>query len=461
MTIQSKKIGVFQLVLLSVSAIVSLRSLPLFAEMGVSIVFFLGIATVCFFIPISMAIAELSSTWPLAGGCYAWIKKAYGKSWAFYVMWAYWMESILWFPTMLIFIVAMLAHSLSPFYSNLESNKFFLVCGIVSIFWVLTFINFYGVRVSTAFSTFGVFFGTVLPICLIIFFGIYWYAKGEELNIVFSFSSVFPMFDFNNLVFFSGILLGISGIEIIAFYVNDVENPKTSIAKSVLISSFFILFVYVIGSLSVAMVVPKTEICLASGVVQALKIFFVKINMSFIVPFLAFLLLLGSLSGMNTWILGPARGLFVTAEDGFLPKFLSRVNSKNVPVNLLVVQAFVGSTLSVVFFLYVNSINGLIWIFVCLSFQFASFLYIMIFFSTLKLRKMYPDVYRPYKVPCVKIFSYLGISICIFTFFISYVQPSDINITNKGFYSFLLFFSFIFLMLPAFFLVFIKSFKKV
>ncbi len=65
---KKKKIGVFQLVLISISAIVSLKSLPLFAEMGFSIVFFLGIATMFFFIPITMVVSELSSTWPISGG---------------------------------------------------------------------------------------------------------------------------------------------------------------------------------------------------------------------------------------------------------------------------------------------------------------------------------------------------------------------------------------------------------
>ena len=455
----SKKIGVFQLFLLSLSAVISVKSLPLFAGMGFSIIFFLGVATLCFFIPIALVVAELSSTWPSSGGCYFWIKKAYGKYWAFLIMWAYWIESILWFPTMLIFTVSMLAHTLSPFFPQLENNSIFLVCGIIFIFWFLTYLNFYGVKISAFFSTLGVFFGTILPILLIILLGVYWLLKGENINISFNFSSLFPNFNFSNLVFLSGVLLGISGIELIAFYVNYVKNPKKDIAKSVIISSIFILFIYIVGSLSIAIVVPKSDICLASGVIQALQFFFIQFKISFLVPFFAFLLFLGSLSSMNTWIIGPARGLFIAASDGFLPNFFIRVNSYNVPVNLLIIQALIGSVLSVIFFLYISSINGLIWIFVCLSFQFASLLYIMMFFSILKLRKMYPDINRPYKMPYVKFFASIGIIICVFTFFISYTQPINIDITNKKFYSILLFVSFVCLMMPSFIFAWIRSKK--
>lgn len=454
-----KKIKLMQLILISLSAIVGLKSLPLFAEVGVSLIFFLGISTILFFIPISMVIAELSSTWPNSAGCYYWIKKAYGEYVAFLVIWAYWIESIIWFPTMLIFIVAMLAHTINPIYQGLENNPFFLISGIILTFWTLTFINFYGIKISAKFSSLGVLIGTIIPIILIMIFGISWLIKGENINIIFKIENIVPELNLNNLVFFSGILLGISGIEIISFYIKDVENPEKNIARAVIISSFFIIIIYLIGSLSVAIVVPKNELSFASGIIQALKIFFTKINLGFVTPIIAFFLLLGSLSGMNTWIVGPAKGLFEAANDNFLPKFLKKVNKEDVPINVLILQAAIGSILSILFFTYINTINGLIWIFVCLSFQFASILYIMIFLSVIKLRKLYPDTKRPYKTPAVKLISFLGITICSFTFLISYVQPANIETTEKAFYLMLLLISSIILAAPALIFSYLK-YKK-
>ncbi len=455
-----KKIKLTQLILISLSAIVGLKSLPLFAEVGVSLIFFLGLSTILFFIPISMVIAELSSTWPHSGGCYYWIKKAYGEYVAFLVIWAYWIESIIWFPTMLIFIVAMLAHSLNPIYPGLEHNPFFLIFGIILTFWILTFINFHGVKISAKFSSLGVLVGTIIPIILIIFLGLNWLIKGESINIVFKIENIIPTLDLNNLVFFSGILLGISGIEIISFYIKDVEHPEKNIAKAVIISSCCIIIIYLIGSLSVAIVVPKNELSFASGIIQALKIFFTKMNLEFITPLIAFFLLLGSLSGMNTWIIGPAKGLFEAANDNFLPTFLKKVNKEDVPTNVLILQATIGSMLSILFFTYIKSINGLIWIFVCLSFQFASILYVMIFFSAMKLRKIYPNIKRPYKAPAIKLISFLGITICSFTFFISYVQPANIETTEKAFYLILLLISSLILTMPGLIFSYLKYKKE-
>lgn len=453
----NKKITLLRLILLTVSGIVSLKSLPLFAEVGFSIISFLLFATICFFIPIAMAISELSSTWPLAGGCYSWVKKAFGESFAFVVIWSYWMQSIIWFPTMLIFIIAMLVHVFLPFFPDFKMNVFFSVCSIILVFWVLTFINFLGLKVSAGFSVVGVVLGTIFPIILIISFGFFCLYSGDFNNIEFSFKSIIPDFNLNNLVFLSGILLGISGIELIAFYVNDIENPTINLSKSVIISSFLILILYALASLSVAIIMPKSEICFASGVILAFKIFLDKVGLSFLTPFLALLLFIGSIACVNTWIIGPSRGLLVAADDGFLPNFMTKVNTNGVPVNLLIVQAFVVSILSILFFLYINTINGLVWVFVCLSFQFAAFLYVMIFVSVLKLRKVYPDTYRPFKMPFVNFFSCLGILMCIFTFFLSYVQPIDVNVTHKNFYFLLLFFSFISLILPSYLFILFKK----
>ena len=273
------------------------------------------------------------------------------------------------------------------------------------------------------------------------------------INISFGFSFFFPEMNLDSMVFFSGVLLGFSGIELISFHIIEVKNPNISFVKALIISSIFILFVYMIGSLSIAVVIPKSDISFASGIIQALNLFFMKVNMQFIVPFLALLLFFGSISCVNTWIIGPAKGMLVAAEDNILPKYFKYVNKYDVPVRLLVLQAIIGSIMSIFFFIYVKSINGLIWVFICLSFQFASLLYVMIFFSIIKLRKKYPFIHRPYRVPYIGFVFFSGIFSCIFTFFISYIQPIDISITNNSFYFYLLFLTFVLLMLPAIFFI--------
>ncbi len=453
-----KNTKLFQLITLALSAVISLKTLPLFAETGTSLIFFLSIAMILFFIPISMVLAELNSTWPSKEGCYLWIKKAYGKQVAFFVMWSYWIQSIIWFPTMLSFIMAMLAYTLSPVIPNLDNNIIFYTTGITLIFSFLTYINLYDFKVSTTISSIGIVIGTIIPTILIILFGIKWIINGNHLNITINIKDAIPNITLDNLVFFAGILLGISGIEVISFHGNYVENPTENIPKAIIISSILIFLIYMMGSLSIAIVIDRNDICLASGIIQALKIFFIKNNIEYITPFISFFLLIGSIATMNTWVMGPIKGIHATSKDNFLPDFLKKTNNKNAPTNLLILQCIIGSGISIIFSLFVNNINGLIWIFTCLAFQFASIFYTLIFLSILKLRTIYPKEKRKYKVPKIKIISALGITICIFTFIISYTQPNNINVTNTNSYIAILTISFIILILPA--LILIKKHKK-
>ncbi|HXH54807.1 MAG TPA: amino acid permease, partial [Gammaproteobacteria bacterium] len=121
--IQPKRVlGTFTLAMITVAAIISLRNLPLSAEFGLSSIFYFVVAALVFFIPIALTTAELATGWPRAGGNYVWVSEAFGKPVGFFSLWTAWMESIAWFPAILAFTGAMLAHLLTPLFPGLEHN---------------------------------------------------------------------------------------------------------------------------------------------------------------------------------------------------------------------------------------------------------------------------------------------------------------------------------------------------
>jgi len=72
---QNKRVlGVFVLAMINVCIIASLRSLPLMAEEGFSLVFFFVVAALMFLIPSALVSAELATGWPKNGGVYLWAK---------------------------------------------------------------------------------------------------------------------------------------------------------------------------------------------------------------------------------------------------------------------------------------------------------------------------------------------------------------------------------------------------
>jgi glutamate:GABA antiporter len=442
---QTRVLGVFSLAMITVAAIISLRNLPLSAEFGLSSVFYFVVAALVFFIPIALVTAELATAWPRPGGNYVWVGEAFGKATGFFALWMAWMESIAWFPAILAFTAAMLAHFLAPIFPGLEHNKYFYFAVMLIVFWGATFINFLGMETSSWISTLGVLAGTVIPGFLIIALGVYWIIMGHPTHIDFSFAALIPEFRFDTMVFFSGILLGLAGIEVAVFHIREAKNPQKDYPKALIMASVMILILSILGTLSIAIVVPGNDISLLSGLIQAFTVFFSAFNMLWAVPLIAFLALIGSLAGINTWTVGPAKGLLVTVEDGFLPRALHRINKKGVPVGMLIFQAIVGSLLSLVF-LWMDSHSAAYWVLTALAAQFTVVQYGLVFIAALWLRYKSPNTTRPFKVPGGKfgiwVITIIGVLACLFGFAIVFVPPSQINTGDRFEYQTMLLISF-------------------
>lgn len=443
----NRVLGTFSLAMINVAAIVSLRNLPLTAELGLSAILFLLIAAVVFFIPIALATAELAAAWPHAGGNYVWVSQAFGKPWGFFALWLSWMESIAWFPTILAFTAAMLAHMLAPLIPGLDTNNFFLLGTMLLVFWGVTISNFFGIKLSGWISSLGVVLGTLIPGVFIIALGAWWLFTGRATEVPLTLAALIPDFRLDNIVIFAGVLLGLSGVELAAFHINDAKNPQKDYPKAVLISSLIILAVYILGTLSIVVIVPSKDLSLASGLIQAAQVFFAKCGWFWVAPMLAMFLLVGALAGINTWIVGPAKGMLVVVKDGFLPVSLQLVNKKDVPVALLLLQAIIGSSLALVF-LYLEDSSAAIWILVALAAQFTFMQYLLVFAAFLKLRYSQPEVFRPYRAPLIWPVALIGMASCIFSFFIVYVPPAQLKTGDVTIYRWLLVGVLIILSLP-------------
>ncbi|HEV2523912.1 MAG TPA: APC family permease, partial [Gammaproteobacteria bacterium] len=200
-----KFLGMFTLSLLSVSAIVSLRNLPTTALLGTQAITFFLAAAICFFIPVALACAELSSGWPKEGGVYLWVEEAFGPNWGFLAVWLQWMESVVWLPTILSFIAATAAYLFKP---ELESNRLFLVGVMLSVLWGTTFLNFKSIKTSSSLSAIGVMLGTLIPGIVLIILGCSQLANAKASGYLqFSLTSLNPGTDLSTLVTFTAILL--------------------------------------------------------------------------------------------------------------------------------------------------------------------------------------------------------------------------------------------------------------
>ena len=122
------------LAMINVSAIVSLRGMPAESTYGLSSVFYYIFAAVFFLVPVSLVAAELTTGWPQKGGVYRWVGEAFGKKWGFLAIWLQWIESTIWFPTVLTFAAVSLAIGILALTSKTDmDDQKYLFIGIMLI----------------------------------------------------------------------------------------------------------------------------------------------------------------------------------------------------------------------------------------------------------------------------------------------------------------------------------------
>lgn len=91
-------LGIRDIVIMNVIAILSLRQIPNVAPYGASAMLLWLLAAVCLFLPLAMVCGELSTGWPKDGGIFVWVKEAWGKRVGWIIVVCYLFSCVLFFP---------------------------------------------------------------------------------------------------------------------------------------------------------------------------------------------------------------------------------------------------------------------------------------------------------------------------------------------------------------------------
>lgn len=423
----SEKISVLALVLLITGAIDSIRNLPGTALFGSTLIFFFIFSAIVFLIPVALVAAELSSTWSEEeGGIYSWVKHSFGENTAFFTIWLQWINTLVWYPTILSFIAGTVAYLINP---ELAQNKYYLISVILVIFWSLTLIGLSGLKASAAFAGFCAMLGMILPMGFIILLAVIWIIKGNPIAINMGWSHLLPQWtDSQSWVSLTAIMTSFLGMELAAVHVRNVKDPQKNFPKAMFFSVLLILFTMILGSLAIAFVLPKEKISLVDGVMRAFDNFFQAYHLSYLMPVLVGLLLLGSLGSMINWIISPAKGLLMAAHHDFLPKSMCKLNKHGVASRILILQAILVTCLCSGFLLF-PSVNAIYWLFTDLSTELYIMMYVLMFIAAWNLKRKFADVKRPFAIPGGKIGYYLtcilGLLGCTLTLIVGFIPPEQ------------------------------------
>ncbi|HMK16426.1 MAG TPA: APC family permease, partial [Methanomicrobiales archaeon] len=293
----------------------------------------------------------------------------------------------------------------------------------------------------------------------IILFALIWIGAGAAIVLPpFSWSEVVPEISLATLPFFATVVLLFAGMEMAGFYALAVKKPQTDYPRAMFLSAALIFILTVLGTLAIAFVIPADKLNLASGVMQALSYFFITANVAWLIAPMAVLITIGGVVLLAAWLIGPAKGLGVVAEEGNMPPLFNRTNRYGAPVAVLLIQAAIGTVISLLY-VFLPSVNQAYWILSAMTVELLCIVYVLVFVSLIKLRYSQPEKPRAFTIPGgmpgVWIVGGLGAFGVIFTFIIGLLPP-DYFVNFWG-YLFTVLFGTIILAVPP--LIFLKMKK--
>ena len=439
------KLSVATLAIMNITAVVSLRGLPAEAIYGPSSAFYYLFAALVFLIPTAMVAAELAAMFSdKQGGVFRWVGEAFGARTGFLAIWLQWIESTIWYPTVLTFGAVSFAYIGMNDASDavLASNKIYTLVTVLAIYWIATFIALKGLSWVGKISKWGGMIGTIIPAGLLIVLGTIYIATGGTNHMDMA-QGFFPdLKNLDNIVLASSIFLFYAGMEMMGVHVMDVNNPSRNYPKAIIIGSLATVCIFVLGTFALGVIIPAKDINLTQSLLIGFDNFFKYLHMSWAGPVIAVALVFGVLASVLTWVAGPSKGIFTVGKAGYLPPFFQKTNAGGVQRNILLVQGGIVTLLSLLF-VVMPSVQSFYQILSQLTILLYLIMYMLMFAAAIALRYKMKDADRPFRLGkgngLMWILGGVGFAGSLLAFVLSFIPPGQIQTgSNAVWYSVLI-----------------------
>lgn len=357
----------------------------------------------------ALTYAELTAMKPEAGGEYVFLRDAYGKASSFLFGW---MQMLIAKPGSQAAAGVAFAVGLNDFLSKgLEKTLFeygsykitLIQVTAIGMIVVFTALNCASVKFSGHLAT----ILTFVKIALISFVGVgaFVWASGtfehfslvnnggtcEEVTEAVKVGGLGYTFIGGFGAAMLGALWGYDGWNNLTFVAGEVKHPGRNIPLAIIGSTVLIIILYVFVQIGYFYVIDPTAIAsisTKSSVGYTVVSSFAGFGTALAVTIFTVGLMLSSLGTMHTSILSGSRVPYAMAQDGLLPRSLTKLSRTSVPVTSLVLQGVLSCILALSgsFDTLTNYVVFGSWIF-----------YALVTSSIFVFRRKYPNIERPYK----------------------------------------------------------------
>lgn len=335
----TRALGTFDLVLLYVAAIIGLRWLSTAAQLGPASLVLWALACFTFFVPCGLAIQELSSRIPHEGGLYLWTRAAFGETHGFLAGWAYWLQNLVFFPSLLLFVSGVVLHIAGRSWLSLAESPLYNGVFCLALLWAVTLLNIIGLKRAKWLQNIGGIAAMAIALLVLAGGALAWWRYGSATK--FSAASLMPEWTSPaTLNTFALLLLAYTGLELGPVLGDEIRDSARSIRRAMLVSGLIIALIYIAGTAALLVSLPGSQISLISGIPQAMESIGQRLGIPSFGVISALLLTLAAAGGLGAWVTGTARLPFVMGLGHYLPRRLGAIHPKyGSPHVALLVQA--------------------------------------------------------------------------------------------------------------------------
>ena len=427
----NKKISLWELIFMNVSALFGIRWLAKSTAsnfgLGLGAIPIWILTTFIFFVPLSLICAELAAAYPKDGGLYEWVKEAYGEKYGFIVSWLNWISRVFWYTAFLTFFSVNITFAIGM--PELAQNKLFILIFPLIIFWIVSFISTKGMTFGKFFTNIGA-LGSTIPTIILMSLSFFGVILGKHhIASDYSFVNFVPKINRDSLIAISTIMFGLSGAEITANFVTEIDKPEKNFPKAIIISAAITSLLYVLGSLAMTIAMDPKDISASRGLLDAIYVLSKSWGIGqWLVIFIAFGISLASFGSVIVYNASAIKMLFGSVCEGIFPKSLTKNNEHGIPEKAVLFQ----SILVTVIMLLTEFLPGVDFIYnilVTMTSLVALFPYVILIFAYIKLRKTKPNLYRPFVMAkknstCIAI-SYMTLVVTVIGIIFSIIPAMD------------------------------------
>ncbi|MBS1677181.1 MAG: APC family permease [Actinobacteria bacterium] len=390
--------GLVDVTLFTVSAILVVDQLTASASIGTGTIGWWVLAIVFFFVPYALITAELATTYPEQGGIYVWTKRAFGRRWAARNTYWYWVNVALWMPSVFLLFAGLFCQLFVSHWTNWPAGKWPQIAIAVALTWAVVGVGIMRLEVGKWVNN----FGAILKVAIIFSLGaggIVFAIRHGSANPIHA-GDLLPSFGVTK-TYLPVIIYLLMGFELVSSMAGEVKDPEKQIPRALFSSGAAIAFLYVFATFGILLALPLGKLELVQGLVETFREIFGRTGVGEVV---VYVLGIGALytyfTNMTTWTMGANRAAAEAASEGELPRILGREHPVHkTPLAALLISGVVSTAVLVGTALFINTQDNLFFAIFAASSVIFLLPYLLMFPAVVVLRRKDPDRPRPFRVP--------------------------------------------------------------